>query len=144
MRAKALSRRFLLRSSTLLAGAGLFARSAAAETVSQAAAALQTATAQFHPTVLALVENGAAQLAQTASLLARLGLSPALISALTDLSPAIQAGGGMKHKGQVRRARNPTMIKNPNNPHFVPRGQQFSAAEQQSYAPRPMHGRGLV
>jgi hypothetical protein len=102
-----------------------------------------TAGAQFQPAVAALVQAGRAALPTTISLLSKLGLSPALLAALTDLIPGIQAGGSIKHKGLVRRVRNPAMVKNPNNPHFVPQGQPFTPAEQASYAPGAMHGSGL-
>jgi hypothetical protein len=93
--------------------------------------------------VATLAQTGIAELPATTARLSKLGLSPALLSALTNLQAGIQAGGGIKHKGLVRRVRNPAMIKTNNNPHFRPQGQPFTTAQLQSYAPRPAHGSGL-
>lgn len=143
MESRTVSRRILLGASTVLASAGLVARRPAVAATDTLIDTLQAALAQLQPSVAALAQNGLAELTQTVPLLLRLGLSPALLSALTNLQPAILAGGGLKHKGLVRRVRNPAMIKTTNNPHFVPQGQAFGAAEAQSYAPRQVQGGGL-
>ena len=139
MTIKWLSRRTLLGSSSLLAGAGLFGSKAAG----QATSAVATVSIQLQPTVAALAQTGLAALPTTLALLSKLGLSPALLAALTNLQPGIQAGGAIKHKGLVRRVRNPAMIKSMKNPHFVPQGNPFTAVEQASYVPRAAHGGGV-
>lgn len=132
------SRRAVLGTSTLLASAGVFADVAPAT-----AHGPRTVNTLLNPVTAANVQSGLNGLAGTATRLSRLDIAPALFSALLDLPSGVLASGGFKHKGLVRRVRNPATAKSPINPHFAPQGNAFDADERQRYAPRAVGDHGL-